>query len=843
MKILRDLFLKSIFLLLISFSSIQAQTTVNSLISRDVRQLWNTKSAFIENIVLVSEPHGAYVEQSMYFKYTDHNAFPGSDRVEFVHRFELPEGSVVNDLWLWMGDSVMKAILLDTWTASHKYDSIVYPPNFVPRDPALLVKRGNQYELRVFPLVSGSFRKLKINFITPTKWYGNYAITEMPLKFLQASASSNIPITMLFRTKASIWGTPGIMELPTLGFASFQDTAGYSYERLFIDNIKNLSTYRLSYQTNFPNGLFFANNIIPNDLNYFQFGFKPWEALHINNFDTIPHKTIIGIDLSGYNYRNYSTLIPNLKYSIKAALKPEDQFNILVAGAGEIKSLSNTLLPFTDANVDNLFNQFLSSPQADSIKKIKMDSIFCADNDAWNWRWLGMENYVIPKFYDYSILSTHRFFINYDKIIISHHGYLNLEPNQLAQIVASMDSAFNKGAKIIQYSGTNNNYTGIQKNYIPSFNILNQSGSNVKLFKNPGGYFSSSLPDSIIVPVVHFFAPINDGETRVEMYDSQERPVIVSKKVSNGYYIICGVDLNDYYNLYDTHKEIIISALFNLNNTGKGSQLKNILNNYKEQYTQNNINQFITFSNSDTLTNNITLTNDWVNNYLTSFSVRPMFSSVNLVNGSIYGTPYVQIGSRKYLNSGYLMKRLADETDGMHIENYFYTWDNVIAMLDPEQPKFIDSIKVTPVFQGASDSLKEMIEVNIDRGDMDRPLFFFGSTNSNEQIRFNVDVKFDGVKDIKHGSFDYYFSTDTVNTAKIVATMMGYEKLKERLLNHSNDTSTIVNLGIKFNLLCDYTAFMAFEPNDTIHFLTNYIDESRLPVTDDANLIDSTYSL
>lgn len=61
MKILRDLFLKSIFLLLISFSSIQAQTTVNSLISRDVRQLWNTKSAFIENIVLVSEPHGAYV--------------------------------------------------------------------------------------------------------------------------------------------------------------------------------------------------------------------------------------------------------------------------------------------------------------------------------------------------------------------------------------------------------------------------------------------------------------------------------------------------------------------------------------------------------------------------------------------------------------------------------------------------------------------------------------------------------------------------------------------------------------------------------------------------------------
>ena len=85
----------------------------------------SSRPGYIKQSVLVVEPHGGYVEQSLYLEYTDNNQFPGRSDVEIVHRFELPEGSVINDLWLWIGDEVMQAIMLDTWTATAIYDSIV----------------------------------------------------------------------------------------------------------------------------------------------------------------------------------------------------------------------------------------------------------------------------------------------------------------------------------------------------------------------------------------------------------------------------------------------------------------------------------------------------------------------------------------------------------------------------------------------------------------------------------------------------------------------------------------------------------------------------------------------
>src|ERR1035437_10408709 len=98
----KSLLLSTIVIFLIS----QNIFATNDLVAR-VPGNYTQAPAYIQNVTLVTEPHGAYVEQSMYLEYTDHNAFPGSQTVEIIHRFELPEGSVVNDLWLWIGDSVM----------------------------------------------------------------------------------------------------------------------------------------------------------------------------------------------------------------------------------------------------------------------------------------------------------------------------------------------------------------------------------------------------------------------------------------------------------------------------------------------------------------------------------------------------------------------------------------------------------------------------------------------------------------------------------------------------------------------------------------------------------------
>jgi hypothetical protein len=60
---------------------------------------------YIDEATLVVEPGNGYSNQSLYIKYSDHGKLGGNDVV--THSFELPDGSVVNDLWLWIGDSVM----------------------------------------------------------------------------------------------------------------------------------------------------------------------------------------------------------------------------------------------------------------------------------------------------------------------------------------------------------------------------------------------------------------------------------------------------------------------------------------------------------------------------------------------------------------------------------------------------------------------------------------------------------------------------------------------------------------------------------------------------------------
>ena len=113
------------FLKFFIFSLVPASLFATNVLTVQDPDIWGTKPGYIDKATLVIEPYGGYVEQSLYLTYSDHNQFNQGSKLEIVHRFELPAGSVVNDLWLWIGDSVMQAILMDTWTARSIYDSIV----------------------------------------------------------------------------------------------------------------------------------------------------------------------------------------------------------------------------------------------------------------------------------------------------------------------------------------------------------------------------------------------------------------------------------------------------------------------------------------------------------------------------------------------------------------------------------------------------------------------------------------------------------------------------------------------------------------------------------------------
>jgi hypothetical protein len=72
---------------------------------------------------------------------------------------------------------------------------------------------------------------------------------------------------------------------------------------------------------------------------------------------------------------------------------------------------------------------------------------------------------------------------------------------------------------------------------------------------------------------------------------------------------------------------------------------------------------------------------------------------------------------------------------------------------------------------------------------------------------------------------------DSTNTASVLPAMLANEWIKEKLDVAAFDTAAIVALAKKYNLLCDYTALIALEPNEIYHFLKQPFDESKLPAT------------
>jgi len=416
--------------------------SINTLTVQDPT-IYGSKPGFIDQATLIIEPHGGFTEQSLYLKYSDHQQYPGKDKIEIVHRFELPQGAVINDLWLWIGDSVMQAIMMDTWTARAIYDSIVD----IKRDPAFLTKKGNQYELHIYPLKSGDFRKIKMNYIIPTSWRGNQATSTLPFGLLNSSNSTTKSLDILFRTQENVWGQPFIVEQADLEFESLIDTAGYFFKHCRIPDISSFSYLNIKYQTDFQNGYFFKSNQIKNDPSFFQIGIYPKEFFNLKS-DSTSKKYIIGLDLCGLYNKKFSFIIPKIKSVLESCLTGEDYFQLLVVGAGQYQKVTDVWLDGTTSSITAALTQFEQSNLGTTINSQKLPHIIYCDNHAATcWKFPDIEK--IATFEQYSNLKSALNHLSQSDIIAAYdHGHESPLDNETLQLVTtSLEPFFSNGGR------------------------------------------------------------------------------------------------------------------------------------------------------------------------------------------------------------------------------------------------------------------------------------------------------------------------------------------------------------------------------------------------------------
>ncbi|MBI5917474.1 MAG: T9SS type A sorting domain-containing protein [Bacteroidetes bacterium] len=176
---------------------------------------WEVGTGTIDEAFFTIEPQGIYTEIGMFLTISaadlGYNVY---DTFEIVLDFDLPEGSIIHDSWLWVDDVVVKAEVMDVWTASAIYEEIVDRRT----DPSVLYRKpGGGYQLRVFPLSGTGSRKVKISFLAPTVWTSETVTTWLPTELLQTSEPAISSFQVIF-IPDSTWAEPTLTGYDGLNF-------------------------------------------------------------------------------------------------------------------------------------------------------------------------------------------------------------------------------------------------------------------------------------------------------------------------------------------------------------------------------------------------------------------------------------------------------------------------------------------------------------------------------------------------------------------------------------------------------------------------------------------------
>ncbi|MCD9016328.1 XrtN system VIT domain-containing protein [Parachryseolinea silvisoli] len=135
---------------------------------RTQERLWRgdnlTTSYTVTDVDIYPQLRLAYTEQYMNIRNNNNPGWWGS-RQEAIYTFQLPEGSVVTSLSLWVNGKEEKAVLTSKQKATEAYTTIVGKE---ARDPSVVHwQEGNTVTVRVFPCTREEERKFKIGITSP----------------------------------------------------------------------------------------------------------------------------------------------------------------------------------------------------------------------------------------------------------------------------------------------------------------------------------------------------------------------------------------------------------------------------------------------------------------------------------------------------------------------------------------------------------------------------------------------------------------------------------------------------------------------------------------------------
>lgn len=310
----------------------------------------------VEEATLTLEPKGIYMEYNLYLTLSGKgNPFTAEDTLEISYYFNLPDKAIMHDYYLWVGDSMVQARLIDRWSAWQIYESIVKRR----WDPSVLYKDwSNYYHLQVYPLKGDESRKVRLTFLLPASWTSRNVLCPMPLDMLTNSLVPLDKLTVLVKENES-FVSPSIPSIPECKFVRSYDPRLGSCLRTTIEGSKlGYNQTQISFPTPMKNGLFLGK-LDQNGKGLYQMAVLPADFFNLKQ----PRKMLFLLDFEATNsyYITGSQVYAELKNMLLNSLGEGDYFNIILSGP-QPSVLSQDWIPANPESIRQALEKWGPSP-------------------------------------------------------------------------------------------------------------------------------------------------------------------------------------------------------------------------------------------------------------------------------------------------------------------------------------------------------------------------------------------------------------------------------------------------------------------------------------------------
>ena len=387
--------MKTTLLFTVLFFSITSVFGNFSLRVGDPRNSWQTEQGTIEEASLTLAPKGLFMEYGLTLEFSSKGTkwTNVKDTLEVTFDFDLPENAMITDSWLWFGEDTIKALILDRWTASSIYESIVNRR----RDPSVLYKQSaTQYQLRVFPMAGNETRKVKITYMIPVSWNKTNVTANLPLSILKTSVTLPSKLTV-YTWENGQWKNPTITSEETLLFKNITDENYGECKMLEIPSSTFSENLKIAFDTPLKNGYYFSK-FQSDDEGYYQLALSP--ASFLNTTATKKVAVLVDYDASNSDLKS-AEILNFLKDEMKNNLNTTDSFNLIFSNLNILRH-SDSWVQATHVNIESAF-QILNNNLSDysNLSSLLVNGIDFVNNNGNNGKILLVSN--SSQYYDYQV--------------------------------------------------------------------------------------------------------------------------------------------------------------------------------------------------------------------------------------------------------------------------------------------------------------------------------------------------------------------------------------------------------------------------------------------------------